>query len=199
MIISHKNKYLFIEIPHTGSTAIHRELCENYDGTPILGKHTNYFEFLRAATPEERKYFVFAGVRNPLSEAVSLYFKYKTNHHGKFTNPERLAKNSGNVTKSKLKRFDFVNDAGVDFATYFKRFYKLPYTNVHSSLSHKYCDFTIRFENLQEDFSEVLQLIGIEQKRPLPHINKTGGKGGIIYRFTPLTLLNRPRRCLALL
>ena len=55
MIISHKYKYLFIETPHTGSTAISNELQENYDGQRILHKHAYYFEFARQASEEERK------------------------------------------------------------------------------------------------------------------------------------------------
>lgn len=34
----------------------------------------------------------------------------------------------------------------------------------------------MRFENLQDDFSKAIGLIGTEQKRPLPRINWTGEK-----------------------
>ncbi|HXV99712.1 MAG TPA: sulfotransferase family 2 domain-containing protein [Anaerolineae bacterium] len=175
MIISHKYKYLFIEIPRTGSTAISQELRRNYDGVSILRKHSDYLEFLKVATPEEKKYFVFAGIRNPLDDAVSLYFKYKTNHKMKYTNPARLATNGGSVTKANITKFSFVQNTNADFPTFFKRSYKLPYNNI-SSLSHQYCNFIIRFENLQEDFATALQLIGIESKGPLPQKNKTGGR-----------------------
>lgn len=34
----------------------------------------------------------------------------------------------------------------------------------------------MRFENLQADFAQVLNLLGIEQIRPLPVINRTSDK-----------------------
>tara|TARA_R110002124_G_scaffold175649_1_gene343464 strand:- start:41 stop:211 length:171 start_codon:yes stop_codon:yes gene_type:complete len=56
MIISHKYKYLFVEVPHTGSTSISEELVANYDGHPILKKHSQYIDFLRQASKEEKDY-----------------------------------------------------------------------------------------------------------------------------------------------
>ena len=54
MVISHRHRYLFVELPRTGSTAIHRELIELYDGTAILQKHATYEDFLRGATEIEK-------------------------------------------------------------------------------------------------------------------------------------------------
>ena len=75
MIISHQHKYLFVELPRTGTTAVSRELRLMYAGTRILRKHSSYQEFLRKASDEEKKYFVFTCIRNPLDDAVSHYFK----------------------------------------------------------------------------------------------------------------------------
>ena len=36
MIISHEHKYVFVEFPRTGTTAISKELCLNYFGKRIL-------------------------------------------------------------------------------------------------------------------------------------------------------------------
>jgi len=177
MIISHKNKYLFIEVPHTATTAIRKELRENYDGASILRKHMNYGDFQKVATAEEKTYFVFAGVRNPLDEAVSVYFKYKTNHKGLYSNPKRvkLAQRGIGNTNAAIKQFNFLQTTNANFSLAFKKFYRFPY-NSQISLSEKHLDFVIRFEHLQEDFSQVLRMIGIQQKRPLPVINKTGAK-----------------------
>lgn len=187
MIISHKYKYLYVEIPHTGSTAISTELRQNYEGVPILRKHANYREFLQNATAEEKQYFVFAGIRNPLDEAVSLYYKYKTNHDNRYTRPRNtpVKRGKANVTNGNVRLFNFVNDTGADFPAFFKKAYKLPYNNV-SSISHQYCDFIIRFEHLAADFAEVLRLIGIEPVRQLPHVNKTDAKrSNFISYYTP--------------
>jgi hypothetical protein len=188
MIISHEHKYLFIELPHTGTTAISKELRENYGGTRILRKHGHYGEFLGVATPEEREYFVFSGIRNPLDEAVSLYFKYKTDHRQRFSNPPE----KGSVTRNDLKRFRFVQRTGAGFAAYFKRFYRLPFNN-WSSLSHKEFDFVIHFETLQEDFARALELIGIKPVRPLPLVNKTREKEHFLTYYSP-EIVGRAKR-----
>jgi len=184
MIISHKHKYLFVELPRTGSSAISKELCTNYDGVQILYKHAAYNDFLKSATAQEKRYFVFSCLRNPLDDAVSLYFKYKTDHRKKFSR----MKSGRIITYSSRRRFNFIQNTNADFPTYFMKFYKIPYNN-WSSLSHKKFDYVIRFENLQDDFAKVLRSIGIEQKRPLLSVNKTKGRErDFLSYYTPETI-----------
>jgi len=170
MIISHKYKYLFVELPLTGSTAINRELRESYDGSDILSKHATYLDFLKQATEEEKKYFVFSSIRNPLDQAVSHYFKFKTDHRNKYS--LRRSRSKPIAKNMDLKKFSFIKKNNADFSTFFLKFYKIPYNN-WSCLSHKNFEFVIRFESLADDFAKVLELLGIEQVRPLPQINKT--------------------------
>jgi hypothetical protein len=175
MIISHQYRYNFVQTPRTASTAIGRELQENYGGIPILRKHAHYSEFLRIATAEEKKYFVFGGIRNPLDEAMSSFFKMKSNHKGTFTNPKRWKKNGGFVTKSMLTKYNFIQNNNANFPAFFKKFYRLPYDS-WTSQAHKDFDFVIRFEYLQEDFARALALMDIPQIRPLPLVNPTAAK-----------------------
>ena len=176
MIISRKHRYLFVELPHTASSAIHRELCEYYDGVPILQKHSYYHQFLEIASEEERRYFVFSNIRNPLDVTVTLYCKYKSNHKGAFTDPNRWKSNGGDITDLELKRFRFIQENDADFPTFFKRFHRFPPYDNWSRLAHKDFDFVIRYENLQADFSKALELMRIPQQRPLPVVNPTAGK-----------------------
>ena len=88
MILSDEHRYLFIELPHTGTTAISRELQEHYGGRPILTKHARYHQFRKIATREQESYFVFSCIRNPAEEAVTRYFRYKTDHGGRYTVPD---------------------------------------------------------------------------------------------------------------
>lgn len=195
MIISHKYKYLFVELPRTGSTAISKELCENYDGSQFLFKHATYSDFLRVANHEEKEYFVFSCIRNPLDDIVSLYFKYKTDHKERFTDPRKLKRARWLIKSIPLRRFNFVQKTNADFPTYFKRFYKIPYNN-WSALAHKEFDYVIRFENMQDDFARVLELIGIEQKRRLPVVNKTGEKrDSFLSYYTPEIYEQAKRVC----
>ena len=88
MIISHKHKYVFVELPQTASSAIAKELKANYDGHEILFKHALYStDFLKQAKPEEKAYKVISGMRNPMDICVSNYFKFKTDHENRYSNP----------------------------------------------------------------------------------------------------------------
>lgn len=182
MIISHKHKYLFIEIPHTGSTAISKELIEKYDGESILHKHANYCEFKRIARSEELQYFVFAGVRNPLDEAASLYMKFLNNHDGLYTDPKNLIKNGGWLSEKKVKTFEFVQ-ATQDFNLFLRKHFSPPYTD-NININKKYCDYVMKFEQLDKEFSKVLQLIGVKKVRSLPIVNKTNKKDDYLGLYT---------------
>jgi hypothetical protein len=173
LIISHVHRYVFVELPRTGSSAVRHELREMYDGVPILNKHSTYREFLRKATPDEREYFVFSAVRNPLDDAVSRYFKLRTDHHGRFSGQEAVQRRKhlvNNVLDAQMFRYLERTDA--DFSAFFLKFYRLPY-DTWASLSHTQFDYVMRFERLADDFAMALQRAGIEPIRPLPVINPT--------------------------
>lgn len=184
MIVSHKHRYVFVELPHTASTAISKELTESYAGEPILKKHACYHEFEKQATADEKTYFVFSGIRNPMDEVVSIYLKYKTNHGDAYTDPAKLKKNGGYVTDSDIKKYKYVSASSGGFPAFLKKFYKVPYDN-WSSLAHHRFDYIVSFENLQEDFKKVLELIGLDQVRPLPMANRTGDKRDFLSYYTP--------------
>lgn len=61
------------------------------------------------------------------------------------------------------------------FGDFLKRFYRQVYTS-NTDINSPYCDFIIRYENLNDDFTLLLQKIGVKQKSPLPMCNKTVGK-----------------------
>lgn len=180
MIISHKHKYVFLCLPRTGTTAIRKELCENYGGEEILYKHAPYNKFLQQASEAEKRYRVLASVRNPLDRTVSLYFKYKTRHDGidrkqikdygdKNPLQETLLKGANRILN---RRTNFVLEKNPSFAEYFLKFYTMPYSDWHSICFDRY-DFLLRFESLAEDFEEAVRFLGMEPVRPLPVVNKT--------------------------
>jgi hypothetical protein len=189
MIISHKFRYLFIEIPLTGSWAIHHELCNYYAGAPILHKHATYPEFQRIASDDEKKYFVFAAVRNPLDAAVTGFFKLKTNHKGVFSGAGTSIK-SHKIDYADLINYERLRNSNATFEDCFlkPKIWERPFSDM-IDVSANYLDFVMRFERLNQDFSEVLNLLGIEQVRPLPVRNKTQGRNAdwTLY-YTPLTI-----------
>lgn len=186
MIVSRRHRYVFVELPHTGSSAISRELLELYDGRRILWKHAYYHQFLDRAGPEERRYFVFSCIRNPLDEAVSIFLKYKNDHKGNYSTPARWKRNGGWVSDAEIRRYEFIHSRGADFPAFLQAFYRMPYDN-WSSLDHHRFDFVIRFEHLQKDFGAALRRIGLESKRPLPARNPTEGKTSFEAFYTPDT------------
>ena len=194
MIISHQYKYVFVQLPRTGSTTIGRELRSNYDGQEILYKHCSYREFLKVATDEEKEYFVFSCIRNPLDDAVSRYFKLKSNFRGRYTDPDKLSRRRQNfVERIEDKLFHYIQENDADFEEFFLKYYVIPY-NDWSSVDHKNLDFVIRFENLQEDFSEALELMEMEQIRPLPVRNKTPDRAETyLSYYTPRTIKRAKR------
>jgi hypothetical protein len=173
MIISHRHRYVFVELPRTGSSAVRRELRELYDGAPILHKHSTYDEFRRHATEDQRRYFVFSAIRNPLDDAVSRYFKLRTDHRQRFSDVTRQKNRRPLNTFLDERMYRYVAKTGADFSTFFLHFYRLPY-DTWASLDHRGFDFVMRFERLAEDFDTVLRRIGIEPVRPLPARNVTG-------------------------
>lgn len=171
MIISHRHRYLFVELPRTGSSAVSKELMLNYDAESILRKHATYRDFLMQASQDEKEYFVFSSIRNPMDKILSLYFKYKTDHR-KYGDPQTYKRDNVLVARLLQSQFRYVQKNDASFSKFFKRYYRLPYDD-WSSLDHDRMNFVIRFEHLSQDFENVLNLLGLKPVRPLPVINKT--------------------------
>jgi hypothetical protein len=178
MIISHKHKYIFVELQRTASGAVRKELIDNYFGEEILNKNTGYHTFYKSAAPEEKKYFVFSGVRNPLDRTISFYEKLKNDPRSYISNIEYKKKKSL-AEKYFLKQHKFIKESNATFSQYLKKFYYFPYDD-RSCLSHYNFDYVYRFENLQNDFKEILSRLGITQVRPLPVVHKTKSKSSNI-------------------
>ncbi len=175
MIISHKYKFVFIGLPFSASSAITKDLYDKYEGMAYLRKHALYQDFIKHATVQEKKYFVFAVLRNPMEMVVSHYVKMKNNVDGNFTNPKLFAENGGHITKRHRVKFTFIQKNNSSFQEYFLKFYNKPYDNL-SSMTLDSCDFVIRYENIEQDYFVVLNKLGITNPGSLPIINKTAGK-----------------------
>ena len=176
MIISDKYKYVFIEYPQTGCSAVAQELVTHYEGRRILFKHAQYREFLKKAASEEKEYFSFSTIRHPMDIVVSKFFKYKTNHKNYVDKKLKYGKLRKVVSPGlEKRRRNFVVDKNADFEEFFLKFYTLPYSS-WSIVNHNSMDFVMRFENLSGDFGTALQKIGITPVRELPRFNKTSEK-----------------------
>jgi hypothetical protein len=160
MLISHKHKFIAIDIPKTGTTSINNAIyrggiMEKYDFTVEMSqkaglRHATYDQCIKKF-PTCKNYFAFTFVRNPWDRFVSCWFfkKYNARH----TIPKNLP----------LKEF-LLNILATDQKT--QHSYIRGFTNN---------SFVGRFESLQEDFNMVCDKIGIPQQK-LPHTNKTNHK-----------------------
>jgi len=175
MIISHRHRYVFIEVPRTGSTAISAELRENYDGHDALRKHASYRDFLRVASDDEREYFTFSAVRNPLDVAVTRYIRLKDDVQQLYHDPRKVAYRNSISSRLERRIHAWVQGSGADFERFLRRWYLLPY-DTWTTLDHRRMNATLRFETLRADFQATLRQMGIPPVRELPVRNATPGR-----------------------
>lgn len=186
MILSDKYKYVFVELPQTASSAIARELVANYDGREILFKHALYrTDFKKFANAEQKQYKVISGLRNPMDICVSNYFKFKTDHENRYSNP-RFMKH-GFLRKYimrwwNVRQYKSIVKGGESFEKFFTRAYAIPYAS-WSILDHNKFDYIIRFENLQSDFDKAIEMIGASKVRDIPQANKTAEKTKTFWEY----------------
>ncbi|MEC8458516.1 MAG: sulfotransferase family 2 domain-containing protein [Bacteroidota bacterium] len=172
MIISDTHRYVFIQTPMTGSSAVAKELVENYEGRAILSKHAVYSTFLANANREQRNYFVFSGIRHPLDKMVSNYQKMINNHNDRFTQ-----KLNADPRKAIFQIRDRVRYRRVKKGWNYEQF--LQHSKVYdevSSLDHHKLNYVMKFETLENDFEKVLSQLGIPLVRKLPKFNSTKQK-----------------------
>jgi|TARA_R110000737_G_scaffold306646_1_gene314367 hypothetical protein len=173
LIINHKYKFCFFQIPRTGSTAIANELLEFYESEQILHKHSNYDQFLSNATNQEREYFKFAGIRNPLDSIVSQFLKMKNDYDRKFA---RGIFGSGKpISDGALAKYHFIQSTNASFEDFFKKFVTPEFFKPHQETTISHMDFIIRFDKLQDDFTKLTTLLDIPTIK-IPVINATKHK-----------------------
>ena len=172
LIVSHENKFVFIEVPHTASTTISTELCEHYGGERICYKHANYSEFYAKASAKERRYFVFGAARNPLDAIMTELCKFREDHKGSFSNSANHKLNGGWVEDGHVEKYEFIRETKGDFAKYFNRYQRKIYFNWFL-LGHRSFAKVMKVESIKDELDQTLSLMNITPKRALPMVNKT--------------------------
>ena len=155
MLISHKHKFITIDIPKTGTTSVNYALhCieEEHDFTVEMSqkasmRHATYSQCI-AKFPNCKNYFSFAFVRNPWDRLVSYWFFKKYNSKRKI--PKDVPLIDFLLDTTETDQYSLVKDFGEK-------------------------SFIGRFENLQEDFDIICDKIKIPRQE-LPHANKTNHK-----------------------
>lgn len=156
MIISHKYKFIFLEYPKTGTLSMstilrkhHSEInwvrFKNHKKKEGRIRHNGLNQAL-IAHPECSNYFKFAFVRNPWDRAVSL--KYHLIHSQKYR---------------EIEFSEYISSRHFKAQPTFYQFCEKNYENL---------DFIGKYENLEEDFKNVCNIIGLEKMEKLHHLNK---------------------------
>jgi len=157
MLISHTHKFIFIKTKKTAGSSIEKILLDKLDNNIVFGgmpfenidpinvrecEHSGY-QFISKNFPTEWKtYYKFCVERNPWDKVVSRYHWYK----------KELPKKAGNTFEEFVlgrKQHFFRND----WSLYAKQ----------SPL----VDNVIRYENLNEEFKKVCDIIGIDYQNEL--------------------------------
>jgi hypothetical protein len=159
-MISHKHKFIFIEVPKTGTTTVCHVLKTHFRGLQPLvypNKHFPLGQYKKMFPKETQTYFKFSFVRNPWSRVVSLFHR-----------------NEGVQMRDKMTFIEFVNwiELATDTSVKCNKFPKknmLDFFKINNKVN---MDFIGKFENLQEDFNTICDKIGIPRQK-LPHRNKS--------------------------
>lgn len=168
MIISTKYKYIFIAIHHTASTVIEEELCRNYAGERVRFKHS-----LPVLLPKwVENYKIIGGVRNPITDLIAQYNKYKNDHLGIYSEQIYGHPEHKFLNKRSERYFKEINLGVMSLDQYIESITKLPYVP-RVSLNSKSYSYIYKMENLSSEFEKIIDHIGAKVVNSLPHKNRT--------------------------
>jgi hypothetical protein len=190
-IICRNYKLLFIMSPRTACTAIGEVLCKQFGGEylpnddiidnkgfiRIQKKHSTLKELIKnnmLSQEEASSLLKFTCVRNPFDSLVSLYIKKKYKY-----DPLLLDQSSWVYRlPGYVEDMEFCKNHSFDswiLKNCSKKLIKR-LIGFKPSLYHYYTDgvdIVMRYENLDKDFQNVLEKVGIKYKVKIPSVNKT--------------------------
>jgi len=177
MVINNTYKFLFVHIQKTAGISIRESLKEIKDTKNFYYPHY----MINLVEEDLSEYFKFCFVRNPWDRMLSWYnMMLNKNIHNDFS--EYILSNSLNFSQFlDLKNIIYEkNELEYDGITPYPKclyFNQLDYISDHDG--NIIIDFIGRFENINEDYKNILLKIGVNNL-PLPHLNKFDHKN---YRY----------------
>ena len=195
-IICREYGILFLMSPRTGCTALGQALINELKGEylpqksifdkkgffKVQNKHCSLKELItnNILTEKEASSLIkFASVRNPFDSLVSLYEKKRNKYSSLKLDPESwVYKVPGYVEDMEYcEKHPFTQWV---IKRYYKRYIKktiipFPGFTMYEKFTEQ-ADFILKFESLQEDFSDFLKRIKIDKEITIPKINQTSGR-----------------------
>lgn len=190
-VISHEHKFIYALSPRTASTAtadyLRRNLAAQWipgedfldeSGNIILDrKHSAFRELIEYKLIQKKtvkQYLTFITVRNPFQSIFSAWYKKK------YTYQKLLQQKNTFVHKKPGFVEDMMFVKENTFSDWIlAEFKNLAEDNVERHLNGKYMDYAdrvIRFENLNQDFKQLMEEYDIPYFGEIPMLNKTEGK-----------------------
>jgi hypothetical protein len=184
MLISHKNKFVFVAINKTGTTSIHDAL-ECVSEIKSVGDSQSPFYFHATAKKIKSKfkknnwdwdsYFKFSFVRNPWDRMVSAYF-----YRLKMVKRWNITKPKDKHTQDVYESFQVQLHSTNNFNEWLKKYIKHESVAFHQHKflydnDEKIVDFVGKFENLNNDFNHAMNKIKCGHIK-LPFLNRSSRK-----------------------
>lgn len=185
MIVSRKHEFLFFELPRTGTTSIRNKLIDENIGETSrrIHRHGSISKYRRIFGNEFIDYKIISCLRNPMDRVLSLYLKLKRDHNNYFSKLECKERKTVLEVRT-LRRYHDIQNNDLSFEDYFLKYFRMPYVDwMYFDMSS--CDEIIKFENLQEDFTKVVNKQNIDIDDSLPMKNKLKDKPHFIEFYTP--------------
>jgi hypothetical protein len=180
-MIGHKHKFIFIQVPKTGSTSVQNTL-KKYGGTVkrtgIYNKHIPYSKLQKTEDFKNiTEYFSFSFIRNPWDWLVSNYFYCRGVHRPYLDryNSKLAKQNCTKIFSAMSLRKKILNPMGFEewLFWYTNNNFATQLEIIENTDKKVSLDFIGKYENLQEDFNIICDKIGIpKQKLPFKNASK---------------------------
>ncbi|MEM9515317.1 MAG: hypothetical protein AAGA42_10725 [Actinomycetota bacterium] len=162
MILGRDLRYVFVQVPQTGSTAVGSWLCDHYGGEPVLEKHATIIEARHRLGRELDGCVVIVSIRDTYDQLISSYYKA---HHG-YHNA------SAGFRALRHDRSRWVSEHDASLPEFVDRFARRILAPVHA-LSLRRADIVLRRESLGADVAELGHVLGDARPPVLPRRNAT--------------------------
>jgi hypothetical protein len=194
VIVSHEHRFVYVQVPQTGSSAIGSWMIDHLDGVSVLRKHTTLPQARRLLGSSIDGYLVIASVRDSLDQFVSSYFKT--------LNRPPTGNGSGGwfgLRATSTARVRWAQSGNPTLDSYIDQFVRRPHAPVYT-VSLRAADLVLRYEEIESASQYLAAALGTGELPPVPHLNPTDRKRSDLAelaspeRFDRVVRFHRPYR-----